>query len=63
MSPLAVSAAVALAVSGALASYIRRIYSEFGKILAREVQENLDAWEERVEPHLGLDRAGFVAGR
>jgi putative hemolysin len=39
-----------------LASYISRVYSEFGKILSREVQENLDAWEEQVEPHLGLSR-------
>lgn len=39
-----------------LASYINRVYAEFGKILAREVQENLDAWEERVEPQLGLSR-------
>ena len=40
----------------ALASYIRRVYAEFGKILSREVEENLDAWEERVEPSLGMDR-------
>jgi putative hemolysin len=45
-----------LAVVETLASYISRVYSEFGKILSREVQENLDAWEERVEPHLGLSR-------
>lgn len=56
MSPLAISAVILLAAIGTLASYIRRVYTEFGKILAREVQENLDAWEERVEPHLGLDR-------
>jgi CBS domain containing-hemolysin-like protein len=45
-----------LAAIATLASYISRIYAEFGKILAREVQENLDAWEERVEPQLGLTR-------
>ena len=39
-----------------LASYISRVYSEFGKILTREIEENLDAWEELVEPHLGLTR-------
>ncbi|MGP8173103.1 MAG: hemolysin family protein [Terracidiphilus sp.] len=39
-----------------LASYISRVYAEFGKILAREVQENLDAWEELIEPQLGLSR-------
>jgi CBS domain containing-hemolysin-like protein len=39
-----------------LAAYISRVYSEFGKILTREVQENLDAWEERVEAQIGLSR-------
>ena len=45
-----------LALVETLAAYISRIYSEFGKILTREEQENLDAWEERVEPHIGLTR-------
>jgi len=45
-----------LAAVETLASYISRIYAEFGKILSREVQENLDVWEERIEPHLGLTR-------
>jgi len=45
-----------LAAVGSLASYIRRIYAEYGKILSREEQDNLDSWEEEVEPHLGLDR-------
>jgi CBS domain containing-hemolysin-like protein len=39
-----------------LASYIDRLYSEMGKFLAREFQENIDAWEQRVEPRLGFDR-------
>jgi CBS domain containing-hemolysin-like protein len=38
------------------ASYITRVYADVGKILSREVQENLDAWQEFVEPHLGLSR-------
>src|SRR5215467_3459558 len=45
-----------LAIVAVLASYISRVYSEFGKILPREVQDNLDAWEERIEPHIGLSR-------
>jgi CBS domain containing-hemolysin-like protein len=47
-----------------LASYIRRVYAEFGKILTREIEENLDAWEELIEPHLGLtrDHAAICAG-
>ena len=56
MSPLEVVALAALVPIATLASYIQRVYSEFGKILSREVQENLDAWETRIEPHLGLSR-------
>jgi len=45
-----------LAAVETLASYISRVYAEFGKILTREIEENLDAWEELVEPQLGLSR-------
>jgi CBS domain containing-hemolysin-like protein len=46
-----------------LASYICRVHAEYGKILSREEQENLDAWEELVEPKLRLTRehAGLCA--
>jgi putative hemolysin len=47
---------VFLAAVETLASYISRVYAEFGKILTREIEENLDAWEELVEPHIGLSR-------
>ena len=52
-----------LATVATLASYISRIYAEFGKILTREIEENLDSWEELVEPHIGLSRshAGLCA--
>jgi CBS domain containing-hemolysin-like protein len=56
MTPLALTLLVLLVAVATLASYISRVYAEFGKILSREVQENLDAWEERIEPHLGLSR-------
>jgi putative hemolysin len=39
-----------------LAAYMARVYSEFGKILSREVQDNLDAWEQHVEPRLWMSR-------
>ena len=39
-----------------LASYVDRLYSEMGKFLAREFQENIDAWEQHVEPQLRLGR-------
>ena len=45
-----------LAAVETLASYISRVYAEFGKILTRGIEENLDAWEELVEPQLGLSR-------
>ena len=46
----------ALLVVLTLNSYIDRLYFEMGKFLSREFQENIDAWEQRVEPHLGMDR-------
>ncbi len=56
MSPAyAVTMLVLLAVL-ALAAYIDRVYSEMGKFLAREYQDNIDSWEELVEPKLMLGR-------
>ena len=40
----------------ALAAYADRIYFEMGKFLSREYAENIDAWEELVEPRLRLNR-------
>ncbi len=56
MSALTIFLLLLAAAIVTLASYISRVYSEFGKILSREVQDNIDAWEEKVEPHLGLSR-------
>jgi CBS domain containing-hemolysin-like protein len=56
MSALAISMVLLLAAVETLASYISRVYAEFGKILTREIEENLDAWEELIEPQLGLTR-------
>jgi CBS domain containing-hemolysin-like protein len=63
MTPLFIFLIVLLVLIETLASYISRVYSEFGKILTREIEENLDAWEEFVEPQLGLTRehAGLCA--
>jgi CBS domain containing-hemolysin-like protein len=38
-----------------IASYVDRLYSERGRFLSREFQENIDAWEELAEPKLGFD--------
>ena len=40
----------------ALAAYVDRIYFEMGKFLSREYTENIEAWEDRVEPRLRLSR-------
>jgi len=45
-----------LAMVATLGAYMRRVYRDFGKILPREEQDNLGAWEELVEPRLGLSR-------
>ncbi len=37
-----------------MSSYVDRLYSERGKFLSREYQENIDAWETRIEPRLGM---------
>jgi putative hemolysin len=40
-----------------LASYVDRLYQEIGKFLSREFQNNIDAFEQKVEPRLGVSRA------
>ena len=37
-----------------LSSYVARLYAETGKFLSGEFQENIDVWESKVEPRLGL---------
>ena len=39
-----------------LVSYVDRVYTEIGKFLSREFQDNIDSFEQKVEPRL-------VAGR
>ncbi len=39
-----------------ITSYIDRLYSEMGKFLTREFQEDIDIWEAKVEPALGMTR-------
>jgi CBS domain containing-hemolysin-like protein len=56
MTILFAVAIAALLFTLTLASYVDRLYFEMGKFLAREFQENIDAWEQRVEPRLGASR-------
>jgi len=39
-----------------LVSYVDRVYSEIGKFLSREFQDNIDAFEQKIEPKLGVSR-------
>jgi putative hemolysin len=41
----------------ALASYVDRVYQEIGKFLSRDFQDNIDCFEQRVEPNLRVSRA------
>ena len=40
----------------ALVSYVDRLHAEMGKFLSREFQENIDAYEDQVEPRLHASR-------
>jgi len=40
-----------------LCSYVERVYSELGKFLSREFQENIDSYERLVEPRLKVSRS------
>jgi CBS domain containing-hemolysin-like protein len=53
-------ALAALLVVLALAAYVDRVYSEMGKFLAREYQDNIDAWTRAVEPRLRLGRESIA---
>jgi putative hemolysin len=39
-----------------VASYVDRLYGEIGKFLSREFQSNIDAFEQQIEPKLGVSR-------
>jgi len=39
-----------------LVSYVDRLYAEIGKFLARDFQDNIDAFERKVEPRLRIGR-------
>ncbi len=40
----------------ALVSYVERVYTERGKFLSREFEENIEAFEQHVEPRLKMGR-------
>jgi putative hemolysin len=40
-----------------LVSYVDRVYQEIGKFLSREFQDNIDVFEQKIEPRLHVSRA------
>jgi len=40
-----------------LSSYVERVYTEIGKFLSREFQQNIDNFEQQVEPKLKVGRS------
>jgi len=40
-----------------LSAYVERVYAEIGKFLSREFQENIDNFEQQVEPKLKMGRS------
>jgi putative hemolysin len=40
-----------------LSSYVERVYSEIGKFLSREFQDNIDNFEQQIEPKLKVSRS------
>jgi CBS domain containing-hemolysin-like protein len=60
MSPAYFFTLILLLAVLTLAAYVDRVYSEMGKFLAREYQDNIDAWESAVEPRLHLGRESIA---
>jgi putative hemolysin len=55
---LAVSVALLLILGLlTLVSYVDRVYQEIGKFLSRDFQDNIDSFEQKVEPQLKVSRA------
>jgi CBS domain containing-hemolysin-like protein len=52
---LIIAVVILLAVQ-TLVAYVSRLYTEMGKFLSREFQENIAAFETLVEPNLGVGR-------
>jgi CBS domain containing-hemolysin-like protein len=53
---LYVAIVLVLLVIHTMACYVDRIYSELGKFLSREFEDNMEIWEQQIEPTLGFSR-------
>ena len=56
MTAALIVAFVLLLALQTLVSYVERLYTEMGKFLSREFEENIHAFEKNVEPRLGVAR-------
>ena len=56
MSTVAVCVLILLLGVLTLASYVQRLYSEAGKFLSREFQDNIELFEHQIEPRLKVSR-------
>lgn len=56
MTPALILVGAGLVALLTLVSYLDRVYTEMGKFLSREFQENIEAFEKLVEPHVGASR-------
>lgn len=55
---LALSFALAVLIALlTLVSYVDRVYQEAGKFLSRDFQDNIDAFEQKIEPKLSVGRS------
>ena len=56
MKPVVVASIFVLLMVLTLVSYVDRLYTEIGKFLSREFQDNIDVFERSVEPRLHVTR-------
>src|SRR4029077_17980371 len=57
MSIALIFAVFLLVVLLTLVSYVDRVYQEAGRFLSREFQDNIDAFEQKIEPALKISRS------
>jgi len=57
MSPASVIALMVLLGILTLISYVDSLYAEMGKFLSREFQENIEVYEQEIEPRLKVNRS------
>jgi len=57
MSIAAIIALVVLISILTLVSYVDSLYAEMGKFLSREFEENIEVYEQEIEPRLKVSRS------